>query len=175
VGHVARLAATIRLLPYRYRSAACTGATSCRWETSHGFKLSSGDCAAVCPGLCARRMRCGGVGSRARCPRGGCPGRGGLGGGCRWRRALVVEGSGACHGEQNACFRLRRDRLRWRVLHGASQTVREQSGELCRIPGYAAFGEKGRAVKQFGGPGPRGRCRRAAVSVASLRRRSGPP
>jgi hypothetical protein len=74
-----------------------TGATSCRWETSHGFKLSSGDCAAVCPGLCARRMRCGGVGSRARCPRGGCPGRGGLGGGCRRRRALVVEGSGAGH------------------------------------------------------------------------------
>ena len=38
-------------------------------------------------------------------------------------------------------------RLRWRVLHGASQTVREQSGELCRILGYAAFGEKGCAVK----------------------------
>ena len=38
-------------------------------------------------------------------------------------------------------------RLRWRVLHGASQTVREQSGELCRILEYAAFGEKGCAVK----------------------------
>jgi hypothetical protein len=44
--------------------------------------------------------------------------------------------------EQNACFR-----LRWRVLHGASQTVREQCGELCRILGYVAFSEKGCAVK----------------------------
>ena len=42
---------------------------------------------------------------------------------------------------------------RWRVLHGASQTVREQSGELCWILGYAAFGEKSCAVKQFGGFG----------------------
>jgi hypothetical protein len=43
-----------------------------------------------------------------------------------------------------------------RVLHGASQTVHEQSGELCRILGCAAFGEKGCAVKQFGGFGERG-------------------
>ena len=43
------------------------------------------------------------------------------------------------------------DRLRWRVLHGASQTVREQSGEPCRILECTAFGEKGGAVKQFGG------------------------
>jgi hypothetical protein len=49
-------------------------------------------------------------------------------------------------GEQNARFRLRRDRLRWRVLHGASQTVGEQSGELCRVLECAAFGEKGCAV-----------------------------
>jgi|EndMetStandDraft_3_1072993.scaffolds.fasta_scaffold00645_16 hypothetical protein len=39
------------------------------------------------------------------------------------------------------------EQVRWRVLHGASQAVREQSGELCRILGYVAFGEKGCAVK----------------------------
>ena len=43
------------------------------------------------------------------------------------------------------------DRLRWRVLHGASQTVREQSGEPCRILECTAFGEKSGAVEQFGG------------------------
>jgi hypothetical protein len=32
-------------------------------------------------------------------------------------------------------------------LHGASQTVREQSGELRRILGHVAFSEKGCAVK----------------------------
>lgn len=34
-----------------------------------------------------------------------------------------------------------------RVLHRASQAVREQSGELCRILECAALGEKGRAVQ----------------------------
>jgi hypothetical protein len=33
------------------------------------------------------------------------------------------------------------------VLHGAGQTVREQSSELCRIFGYVSFGEKGCAVE----------------------------
>ena len=53
----------------------------------------------------------------------------------------------AAFGVQNARSRMRRDRLRWRVLHGVSQTVGEQSRELCRVLGYAAFGEKGCAVK----------------------------
>ena len=36
-------------------------------------------------------------------------------------------------------------------LDCAGQPVREQSGELGRILGYVAFGEKRRAVEQFGG------------------------
>ena len=36
-------------------------------------------------------------------------------------------------------------------LQRTDQTVREQSGELCRILEYTAFGEKGCAVEQFGG------------------------
>ena len=43
----------------------------------------------------------------------------------------------AAFGVQNARSRMRRDRLRWRVLHGASQTVGEQSRELCRVLRYA--------------------------------------
>jgi hypothetical protein len=37
-------------------------------------------------------------------------------------------------------------RLQWRLLDGASQSLREQSCELCRILRYVAFGEKGRAI-----------------------------
>lgn len=50
-------------------------------------------------------------------------------------------------GEQSACCRLPRDRLRWQALQGASQTVGEQSGERRRVLGYAAFGEKGCTVQ----------------------------
>jgi hypothetical protein len=39
------------------------------------------------------------------------------------------------HRRAERVIRLRRDRLRWCVLHGAGQTVREQSGELCRVLG----------------------------------------
>jgi hypothetical protein len=39
----------------------------------------------------------------------------------------------AAFGVQNARSRVRQDRLRWRVLHGPSQTVGEQSRELCRL------------------------------------------
>jgi hypothetical protein len=37
--------------------------------------------------------------------------------------------------------------VRWRILQGTSQTVREQSGEPRWILGYVAFGEKRCAVK----------------------------